>query len=357
MCIYRGADPTDNQGLVWSSNTVGKEQEANPQYSSSKNWLTVGATLAPGDFIVSSNGKIYLIMQDDGNLILFTSSKVLNCKRMVRNIVGGGQGANALYSLDQTGIKTELSTLSYIGPNSEMYSYPSSEMELAETYSQITGYDSAGNDLASFGGATIDSCKAKCNETQDCYGFVYNNSTQACYTKDKNMYPNTSKHMNPTAELYVRTRRPKNQPPSISTVVNSVDSLKHHNYIRSGKDIHSAYNLNKPNDLQQQELDQLRGKLDLLSKQIVDITSNLKKKGDLVGSRITKNIAGVEGFAQGGYLTQLNNTNKRITEYTSNLDHIVDDSQTVFLQHNYEYLLWSAVALGTGIIALSVIRN
>ena len=363
MCIYRGASPTDNQGIVWSSNTVGKQKEANPQYSSGKfgkNWITVGETLASGDFIVSSNGKIFLIMNSDGNLVLYTSVKALNCKRMDRNIIGGGQGANALYSLDQTGFKTELSTLSYIGPNSEMYSYPSSEMELAETYSQITGYDSAGNDLISFGGATIDSCKAKCNETQDCYGFVYNNSTQTCYTKDKNMYPNTQKQMIPTAELYVRTRRPKNQPPSISTVVNSVDSLKHHNYISSGKDIRSAYNLNKPNDLQQQELDQLRGKLDLLSKQMIDMTSNLKKKGGLVGSRIQTNTQTVEGFTngvQGGYLTQLNNTNKRINEYTTNLDHIVDDSQTVFLQHNYEYLLWSAIALGTGIMALSIIRN
>jgi hypothetical protein len=115
--------------------------------------------------------------------------------------------------------------------------------------------------------------------------------------------------------------------------------------------------LNKPNDLQQQELDQLRGKLDLLSKQMVDMTSNLKKKGDLVGSRIQTNTQTVEGFVQGGYLTQLNNTNKRITEYTTNLDHIVDDSQIVFLQHNYEYLLWSAIALGTGIMALSIMRN
>jgi len=362
MCIYRGVNPSDWQEGVWCAYTNGQQKEANPQYQVEKgkfgrNWMSTGSTLASGEFIASNNGKIFLIMNSDGNLVLYTSTKALNCKQMSDTKTGGGQGGNALYKMNQTGIKSNLKNIAYIDQNSDLFSYPDEETELSNAYSELKGTDTVGNDLTSFGGANVDSCKSACNNTDDCYGFVFVSNTGTCYTKDKNI---SDKQLNPTSDLYIRSRKPKNQPASISQIVNNVDSIKYQNYTNSGKDISSVYGLDKANYVQKQELDQLKGKMNLLSKQMVDMTSNLKKNGGLVGARIQTNTQTVEGFTngvQGGYLTQLRDTNKRITEYTTNLDHIVDDSKTVFLQHNYEYLLWSVIALGTGIMALSVIRN
>jgi hypothetical protein len=91
MCIYRGTSPSDNQGYIWCSFTNGKQQKPNPNFQASnskygKNWISTGDTLAAGDFIGSTDGSIYLMMQSDGNLVLYTSDNIENCLKMVNKI-------------------------------------------------------------------------------------------------------------------------------------------------------------------------------------------------------------------------------------------------------------------------------
>ena len=43
-----------------------------------KNWIAQGSVLAAGDFIGSNSGSMALIMQSDGNLVLYTFSMVSN---------------------------------------------------------------------------------------------------------------------------------------------------------------------------------------------------------------------------------------------------------------------------------------
>ena len=57
-----------------------------------------GLKLAKGDFIGSTNGNIYLIMQIDGNLVLYTSSTSNKCVN-IGGKVTGAQDTNALYAL------------------------------------------------------------------------------------------------------------------------------------------------------------------------------------------------------------------------------------------------------------------
>jgi hypothetical protein len=57
--------------------TNGKQMQPNPYYAADKgkygkNWMSSGSTLAIGEFIGSTNGDIALIMQSDGNLVLYT---------------------------------------------------------------------------------------------------------------------------------------------------------------------------------------------------------------------------------------------------------------------------------------------
>jgi hypothetical protein len=77
MCIYRGTGPNDNQGGIWCSSTSGKQQSPNPNMAArngkyGQEWMLNGATLAPGDFIGSRTGDLALVMQADGNLVLYT---------------------------------------------------------------------------------------------------------------------------------------------------------------------------------------------------------------------------------------------------------------------------------------------
>ena len=87
VVIYRGSGPNDNQGVIWSTGTNGKQQKPDPKYTAvkgkyGKNWVGISATLAVGDFIGSNDGSTYLIMQSDGSLVLYTSTTDINCKKM-----------------------------------------------------------------------------------------------------------------------------------------------------------------------------------------------------------------------------------------------------------------------------------
>jgi hypothetical protein len=134
MCIYRGSDPTDNQGGIWCSMTNGQQRKPNPAYAAAKgkygkNYITSGSGLSMGDFVGSTDGSIYLIMQGDGNLVLYTSETGENCKTMKDTKTGGGEGANAIYELKEVGIPSNLGKIGYVDSNSLLSVYPDSNVE------------------------------------------------------------------------------------------------------------------------------------------------------------------------------------------------------------------------------------
>ena len=358
MCIYRGSGPTDNQGIIWSSETTGKQNEPNLNFNAKKgkygqNWISAGSTLASGDFVGSNNGAIYLVMQTDGNLVLYTSNRVLNCIKTPDNKIGGGVGANALYKLNETGFKSNLSKLGYVNPNAEVYTYPSDNVAPGDDFLEHLGYDSVGNDIqgASYGNATLDNCKSTCLNDATCAGFAYTPENNACYPKNEI----GAKTLNQSSNLYVRSHKPKTLPSGVSSKINNVDSIKYQNYVSSGNAIDNSYGFNS---VRQQQLDQTKAKMDLLSNQLINATSNYSSGNGIVNQQISSNIKAVEGFTKGGgYLTQLNETRRRINDINTNADKIVNNSEIVSLQRNYEYLLWSILAIGTALISVNVMRK
>ena len=134
MFIYRGSGPNDNQGVIWNSETNGKQQKPNPAYTAAKgkygkNWIASGSGLSAGDFVGSTDGSIYLIMQGDGNLVLYTSTQTENCQKMKDGNTGGGENANALYELEEIGIPDNLGKIGYIDSNSLLSIYGDSNIE------------------------------------------------------------------------------------------------------------------------------------------------------------------------------------------------------------------------------------
>lgn len=126
MCIYNGTGPSDNQGLIWSTGTNGQQQAANPIYVAAngkygKNWITNDSTLAAGDFVGSTNGNIALIMQTDGNLVLYTFTQSTNCAKMADGNMGAGVGGNALYDIGKVGNLSNLSKSAYIDQDSKLH--------------------------------------------------------------------------------------------------------------------------------------------------------------------------------------------------------------------------------------------
>jgi hypothetical protein len=359
MCIYRGTGPNDNQGAIWCSSTNGQQQKANPAYAAAKgkygkNWIASGSGLSAGDFVGSTDGSIYLIMQSDGNLVLYTSQDAENCQTMKDGNTGGGENANALYEMSSVGIPGNMGKVAYVDSNSVLYPYPDSSIGLSNDYNTYADFSSAGHDISgtSFSNATVDSCKSACNDLQNCYGFDFDKTNNVCYPKDNTMYPKGSKSTNTSVDLYVRKPKLTSMPIGVSDKIFNIDSLTYDNYTKSDKDIGNSYGLSTANSVEKQQLDQLKTRLDQISQQLADNTGTLNTDEIKVVNQST-----LQNKTISKYLKEYENTNNKIKNYASNMNGIVRDSDINILKENYNYYFWSILAVGTVLVTMNITKN
>jgi len=363
MCIYRGTGPNNNQGGIWCSNTSGKQQIANPNVAASKgkygqNWMPSGGTLAAGDFIGSSDGKLALVMQADGDLVLYAYQMDTNCHKMKDGKTGGGLMANAAYDVGKTAIPGNMGQLAFIDANSDLHAYPTDNALYDTNYNVLKNVNTSGNDIngASYGGATVASCKKTCNENTECAGFVFDNNNNICYPKNANMYPyggdvSTSNNV----DIYTRNKKPASPPSGVTQNTRNIDSITYGSY-NNGGDVGSKYGLANVNSVEKQQLDQLQTKLNLLSNQIKNLTGNFGSGSTLANNQGEKNNSGINNYVQG-----IKDTNKEIKVVadttTGGLQNILKDSDIIVLQKNYDYLFWSILAVGTVLVSMNIVKK
>ena len=125
LCLYKGVDPsTTNNSSIWATQTNGQQKAANPDWVSTKgkfgrNYLKTGEVLAPNEWIGSTNGSLKLLMQTDGNLVLYTSELTPGCNNNGGNMYGIQQ-VNAVYKLNEMGIPESLGKIGYIDGDSKL---------------------------------------------------------------------------------------------------------------------------------------------------------------------------------------------------------------------------------------------
>jgi hypothetical protein len=355
MCIYLGSSPSDNQGFIWQSKTNGKQKTPNPNFTAAKgkfgkNWIPSGSTLSPGDFIGSTNGSMYLIMQSDGNLVLYTSTASSKCSSS-RGKTVGAQDVNALYQIVAMGNKASIGKLAYIDQNSERHSYPSNNINFSNSYTNYSGIDSGGNDIpsAAYGNATVEKCQSTCNSNPQCAGFAFSNNV--CYPKTSNMFPNGAQQVNKNVNLYTRNKAPINPPIGVPGTVVNIDTITYDSY-KNGGDIDKSYGLANATSSQKQQLEQLQSKLNMLTSQINGYTNKFSSGTDSLNSQSSKNMEGL-----GDYLKDFEKTNTNIKSFNTNIENILNDSDITVLQKNYDYLFWSILAAGTVLVTMNITKK
>ena len=355
MCIYLGSSPSDKQGLIWQSRTNGKQQQPNPNFAAEKgkfgkNWIPSSSTLSPGDFIGSTNGNMYLIMQSDGNLVLYTSTSSGKCSNAGGKTVGS-QDTNALYQISIMGNKASIGKLAYIDQNSALHSYPSGNINFSNTYTSYIGIDSTGNDIsgAAYGNATVEKCQTTCNSNPQCAGFAFSNNV--CYPKTSSMFPNGAQQVNKNVNLYTRNKAPINPPIGVPGTVVNIDSIIYDNY-KNGGDIGKSYGLSNATSTQKQQLEQLQSKLNMLTSQMNGYTNKFTTGTDSLNSQSTKNMEGL-----GDYLKDFKKTNNNIKSFNTNEENILNDRDITVLQKNYDYLFWSILAVGSVLVTMNITKK
>ena len=99
--------------------------------------------LGIGQNIVSADGKFLMILQNDGNLVLYTYQLASSCQKMADGNMGGGQGANALYELNQVGFPSNLGSVGYVDGDAVLHPYPSSMLGYSNEYDTYLNFDSS----------------------------------------------------------------------------------------------------------------------------------------------------------------------------------------------------------------------
>jgi hypothetical protein len=337
-----------------------KQQSANPQFAATRgkygqNWFASGSTLAPGDFVGSTNGDMYLMMQTDGNLVLNTSSQSSSCSTNSSGTTVGGPYINALYELSEVGITGNISKLAYVDENANLYNYPSDNMKYGNNYSEISrGMDTPYNDIpgAAYSNATLQSCQTTCNNNPDCAGFVTNAAGTTCLPKTNGMYPYSNDiTANSDRIIYMRDKAPLAPPIGVPNTTDNIDTIQYQQYVNGGN-ISDKYGLAKLTSVQKQQLEDVRTQLDLLSQQITNYTNNFGSGSKSAELQMNKNVKGL-----GGYLRDLKVTDKKINNYGTSMDLILNDSDIVALQKNYDYLFWTILAAGTVLVAINLIKK
>jgi hypothetical protein len=216
----------------------------------------------------------------------------------------------------------------------------------------MTSTDSEGNDIqgATYGDATDEQCQTSCNANSSCAGFSFS-SNNTCYPKTSSMYPSGDIQTNSNMNLYVRNKMPQTPPIGVTTTTNNIDTILYQNYV-SGGAISDSYGISNATSVQKQQLQQLQTKMNLLSNQITNLTSQFETNSQELQEQSQTNIQGINK-----YIKDIKKNNKKIHNFDSNFDNVLNESDIVVLQKNYDYLFWSIIAVTTVIISMSIIKK
>lgn len=380
MCIYRGTSPNDNQGFIWGTSTNGRQKEKNSNFTAvkskyGKNWIPNGITLAPGDWIGSNDGSIYLIMQTDGNLVLYTNERKEACFANSKGQMVGGGWVNAVYEFinsGNSGFKDNIGKLAYIDENDVLHEYNKDNTQLTNEYTKVSNYDAWGDDLpaAAYGNATQEQCKSTCDGRQDCYGYVFTNFNKTCYPKSSRMWPygGKSRPLN-GGDTYIRNKKPISVPSGVTNETINVDSAQYQFYNKGGPpDL--KYGLVNATEAEQAELKRLETKMSDLTDQINSLINTDNSNTNITETQADKNLQGLDDYQTEyeqttGTIDKLNSTKdtskESFTNYgyiaDNNMNKILQDSDIIVLQKNSEYLLWTILATGSIIVAMNITKQ
>ncbi len=284
--------------------------------------------------------------------------KIVNGKRVTRGswwnrYTKWVSGYNTYATYETNGANnTDLGNTYYISDDLTKKKYPNNMITgYGKEFQQMPGYDSAGNDIISGSGLTLEQVKQKCLEIPESAGFYMNGNNY--WIKNANMWPK-GKRQYTGGDLYIRNSSVNNNNSCSKTVDFSQQNILS-GYTNSGymnenitcglgtiskrdmKSVRGQYS--KLNDI----LDQIHEKIVMLSREDMKLNKRLLVEYKLMKTNLSK----------------YENTYKEIksnNELVSHFNALEEDSQIQMLSYNQKYILWSMLALGVTVGAMKIMK-
>ena len=354
---------------IFSSGTSGKQQNKNSNWVASKGkygqpYLTSGQVLNANEWIGSTDGTLQLIMQTDGNLVLYTSTTIEGCVLDKNtNKMFGNDNINAVYQINNVGYSNNLGNVGYIDGNTVLHQYPSSMLGYSDQYNIYDNYTSTGNDISQIQVNDINACKEQCNSYQDnkCGGFVFEKGSNICYLKDAGTYPKSKRQYSSGFSLGVRTPTILNTNTNTNTKMVEIDSIQYQNYPK-GDDMTPDTNFNVPviNENIKNQILQVQNQLTSVASHIANKMEEMYNQDRNVISKMNMND---EQFKKQILMYRtVSMKENEIKEGFQNIsiddiNGLVKDTDLHVLQENYGYIFWSILAVGLLTVTFHVMRR
>ena len=369
MVIYRGQNSQDNQGVIWATGTNGKQGLSTSKYASQNSSIggdsiKTNGTMKQGEWISNNEGSIVLMLETNGNLVLYSVGKTLNQIKLPDGNYGSGAGGTYVYELSETVKPSNMGKIGYIGKDNKLHEYTENNIGYTNTYTKLEGVNQAGAGSQSYiPNSTVDDCKKTCNESESCYGFVFDEYNN-CYPKGESMQPMGTQYAS-GFDLYTKNKIPVNggvnsKPINISTTewdeyqkgstyegFNNLEGfttnqgdLSFANFIKSHKD---------DLDNKEKKITELANKLSLYG-----------EKFDIQNEKVQKTIKS-DAITLEEYLNDLKCTDKQLLDMSATTDktikRIVDETEIKVSQRTSFYLLLSIISVILIIIILNVAKK
>jgi len=375
LCLFRGT-PENFMENIWCSKTFGGQKAANPDWVSSKgkygrSYLNLNETLGPGEWIGSDDGTLKLMMQTDGNLVLYASDSTPGCK-VINDKTYGNTSINAVYELDGAGNKATLGNIGYVDSDSNLRQYPNSMIEFTNDYQLYQQTDLPGYDITNMPASDQKECQTACDNNLECAAYLYNSKSQTCFLKYS---ASGNKQQHNDGILGIRQKKPTKLQNCSDKIIN-IDTIQYDNY-KSGdamtSDTQCRQSIISSED--QQMHDNIISQLNTLGNDIVlkmeklynqnnnnfkqlNINSEQFKKDlekyKLTNLRIKNKINGSQNFKSNNIEGMRNSSNSLDL---NDLNGMLSDSDLRVLQENYSYILWSILAVGILTITINTMKK
>ena len=371
VSLCRGSEPSDKKGVIWSTKTNGKQKVVNPNWIATKgkfgrSYLKLNEALGAGEWIGSDNGSLVLIMQSDGNLVLYTSESKAGCN-VFKTKTYGKKNINAVYEVSGVGNRTTLGKIGYINSESNIREYPDSMIGFINDYQIYENTDSSGNNTQILLATDQKGCQTECNNNPECAAYVYQGSSQTCWLKNKSAFPKGEKQQNSSVVLGVRQPGLKGSTTCSNKIVN-IDTVQYDNYLK-GQIMTDSTQCNAPiiSHSDQIEFDNVKSKLITIGNDIVTKLEQLYNQDKDIFNKLNTNA---EQFKKD--LDSYKLTNMKITKEINLQDNIIEGMQNLnmndlngmlsdpdlrVLQENYSYIMWSILAVGLLTITVNTMKK
>jgi hypothetical protein len=352
-----------------------------------------------------------LVMQDDGNLVVYTSTnKVLWASNtqyktgiadITKSAVKGKNRMNYISSVDtlymnefigspsgncyvimtptgleirysssvatcdvdkgmniytiplETSGQQNLGKIGYVDDIGTLKEYPTNMITKSNKYIEIGNFDSNGNDISNIKAKSPEECMTGCNKIDECDGFVHLSGT--CYLKNSNMYPKSSRIYRENSKLYKRIPLINNNNSCNKTLIDvSLNKWGKYKIDNTPMTLNTLCGLGKLNNSQQEKINAIETQLTSMSNEMLNAISNLtienKNLLDAYGLNETLIKKNVATFAS------IKKTHATYTNKIPTLTGMKDESLLELTSYNYSYIVWSILIAILVILSIKFLR-